>query len=316
MKVLIWQTAYLGDVILITPLIRTLRKCLIEAKVSFVGRPFITELLKGYDINLYPFSKGLWESFEMAEKISDYHVVISPHVSARSALILFFSGIPLRIGFDRSELSWLYTHRVKHQWNKHEIERNLELLKPLGIKENEWIRETKLFVYDEEIKSARQKFNLPEEYIVLSPFSNFPLKEWYLQGWMEIASGLNISKVLIGTEKDAKKAEEIERKAEVINLVGKTSLRELMAVIAGAKLVISVDSSPMHIANALGIPAICIYTSTSPSFGFYPRIGTYLVPSLECSPCSPNPKKCKSGHYACLRAVKPEEVLKQALKFF
>ena len=73
----------------------------------------------------------------MLEKIKDYHVAISPHISARTALILFFSGIPIRIGFDRSELSWLYTHRIKHRWDMHEVDRNLELLKPLGIKDFE-----------------------------------------------------------------------------------------------------------------------------------------------------------------------------------
>ncbi|WP_340694555.1 glycosyltransferase family 9 protein [Hydrogenobacter thermophilus] len=316
MRILIWQTAYLGDVILTTPLIRTLRENIPDAKISFVGRPFIMELLKGYDVNLFPFNKGYLESLYITEKIASHNVVLSPHISARSAFILFFSRIPMRVGFDRSELSWLYTHKVKHSWNKHEVERNLELLKPLGIKEGRWVRETKLFVFDQEVKAVSEKFSLPKEYIVLAPFSNFPLKEWYTDGWIEVARSLKGYKVLIGTEKDTQKALEIEKKVKVINLTGKTSLRDLMAILSRAKLIISADSSPVHIANALGVPAISVYTSTSPVYGFYPRIGTFLLPETSCSPCSPNPKKCRTGSYACLRAVKPEEVVEKALNFF
>jgi heptosyltransferase-2 len=113
--------------------------------------------------------------------------------------------------------------------------------------------------------------------------------------------------VVVGTGKDMERAKVFD--AYAINLVGKTSLRELMAVISRAKLVISCDSSPVHIANALDVPAITIYTSTSPIYGFYPLKGAYLTPELACSPCSPNPKRCKTGTYDCVRAVSVEKVL-------
>ncbi|MGC8852939.1 MAG: glycosyltransferase family 9 protein, partial [Hydrogenobacter sp.] len=164
-------------------------------------------------------------------------------------------------------------------------------------------------------KKAREKFCLPEEYVVFAPFSNFPLKEWYAEGWIELAQALDIPKVLVGTQRDLQKAIHIEKKAKLINLTGKTSLRELFAVISGAKLVISSDSSPVHIANALGVPAISIYTSTSPLYGFYPTIGSYLTPQVPCSPCSPNPKRCKTGSYECLRGVSPGDVIKKANAF-
>ncbi|MGB9873360.1 MAG: glycosyltransferase family 9 protein, partial [Hydrogenobacter sp.] len=185
MKILIWQTAYLGDVILTTPIIRTLKNNFPDAELGFVGRSFVGELLKGYPIRFIPFNKGFFESFSIIDKIKDHHIVLSPHISARSSLLLFLSGIPVRIGFDRSELSWLYTHTVAHTWEKHEVERNLDLLRPLGIRQDSMIKETKIFVDEEEIKIVREKFRLPEEYVVLAPFSNFPLKEWYAEGWIE-----------------------------------------------------------------------------------------------------------------------------------
>lgn len=315
MKVLIWQTAYIGDVVLTTPLIRTLQRSLKDATVGFVGRPFILELLKGYNINLIPFDKSLASSFSIVERIKDYTVVLSPHISARSALLLFFSGIPTRIGFHRSELPWLYTDVVEHKWKEHEVDRNLELLKPMGIKDKNFIRETKLFVDDKQVDAVFRKFNLPEDYVVVSPFSNFPLKEWYMEGWVEVIRNLSKDVVLVGAKGHEEKAEKISQRASVINLVGRTTLTELMAVLSKAKLVLSCDSSPVHIANAFGVPAISIYTSTSPRYGFYPTIGSYLKPDIPCSPCSPNPKGCKVGRSECLMAVKPADVLRQASKF-
>jgi len=304
MRILLWQTAYLGDVVLTTPLIKSLKKNFPKAHIAFVGRSFIKELLKGFDIELIPFDKRIKESFEMLEKIKDYHVAISPHISARTALILFFSGIPIRIGFDRSELSWLYTHRIKHRWDMHEVDRNLELLKPLGIKNFE--RLPALMVEEEEKRKAIEKFNLPREFVVISPFSNFPLKEWSLENWLELVKRIRLPVVVVGKERG-----EAFKDSSVINLVGKTSLRELMAVISLSKAVISCDSSPVHIANALGVPAISIYTATSPDYGFYPLKGYYLKPDLWCSPCSPNPKRCKTGTQACLGKVRVEDVLEK-----
>ncbi|WP_448587933.1 glycosyltransferase family 9 protein [Thermocrinis sp.] len=305
MKVLVWQTAFLGDVVLATSLLGTLTKRF--EKVGFVGRPFIKELLRGYKVELIPFNKGLWESFKLSHIIKDYDVVLSAHRSMRTALVLFFSGIPTRIGFDRSELPFLYTHRVPHRWGVHEVERNAELLRPLGIEPEKEELNPKLFVSEEEVKRAVDKFKLPENYVVFSPFSNFPLKEWHVDGWVELSSLLREKVVVIGTKRDEDRAKVF--KEGVINLVGKTDLRELMAVISKAKLVISCDSSPVHIANALGVPALTIYTATSPAYGFYPLKGSYLIPNVECSPCSPNPKKCKTGTYECLSSVSVEKAI-------
>ena len=310
MKILIWQTAYLGDVILTTPLIRTLQENFPNAEIGFVGRPFITELLKGYDIELIPFNKGFRESFEIIKKIKKYDVVISPHRSLRTALILYFARIKRRIGFNKSELPFLYTDLVEHRWELHEVDRNLSLLKPLGVKK--FVRETKLFANSDVI----EKFGLKDkDYVVISPFSNFPLKEWSLENWNELIKRLDTQIVITGTKSDLKKAEGLIKNKKVINLVGKTSLRELMGVIKGAQLVVANDSSPIHIANALGVPAITVYTATSSKYGFYPLIGAYLDNPAPCSPCSPNPKKCKTGTKECLRLPAPEDVLSLVKNF-
>ena len=81
----------------------------------------------------------------------------------------------------------------------HEVDRNLELLKPLGIKNFE--RLPALMVEEEEKRKAIEKFNLPREFVVISPFSNFPLKEWSLENWLELIKRINLPVVVVGKER-------------------------------------------------------------------------------------------------------------------
>ncbi len=316
MNFLIWQTAYLGDVVLATPLIETLRFNFPSARLGFVGRPFIRELFEGMGLDLIPFSKTLGESIRILKKIKDYDVAVVPHRSLRTALIMLFSGIPTRIGFDRSEFPLAFTHRVKHRWELHEVDRNLELLKPLGVKKI--VRETRLHLPQEEKEGILKKFGLKEgSYIVVNPFSNFPLKEWSLKNWADLLKRFKDLRIVVtGLKEDIQKASILEREVSFVNLVGKTSLRELMGVLAGAKFVISNDSSPVHIANALGVPAFTVYTATSPDYGFYPLKGGYISNPAPCSPCSPNPKRCRRRDKICLSLPSPELVFERLKETF
>jgi len=314
-KILIWQTAFLGDVVLTTPLIRSLQESFPESRIAFVGRPFILELLKDYPIDLIPYSKKLSESFSILKRIQGYDVAVSPHRSLRTALLMLLSRIPLRIGFDRSELRWAFTHVIPHRWDVHEVERNLSLLRPLSPSRT--VAETYLPMKEEERRKILHRFGLREGgYIVINPFSNFPLKEWHTEGWIQLMRMLEGHRIVVtGLPSDAFRAEELFRRVSFCNLVGRTSLRDLMAVLSGARLVISNDSSPVHLANAFGVPAVTVYTATSPAYGFYPLIGGYVENPIPCSPCSPNPKKCRRGSAECRGSVSPELVFERLKEF-
>ena len=315
MKVLIWQTAFLGDVVLTSPLIEAVRRHLKPKVITFVGRPFIKDLFKGWNLNLLPFSKGFLESFKMLTLIRKHDVAIVPHRSLRSALIIFASGIPIRVGFDRSEFPFAFNKRVKHRWDIHEVYRNLELLKPLGI--DEVNPKLSLPLSSGEKKEILSKFSLEEgSYMVINPFSNFPLKEWEISNWLKLINYIrDIRIVITGAPSDKKRSYAFKGFENVVNLTGKTNLRDLMGILAGARVLLSVDSSPIHIASAFGTPAVTLYTATSPRYGFYPLFGDYLENPAPCSPCSPNPKRCRLGTLECKKSIRPEAVLKVLEKF-
>lgn len=305
MKVLVWQTAYLGDVVLATSLLQNAIDIFGEYNVGFVGRPFIKDVLYGYPIELYPYNKSLKESFNILKAIKGYDAVLSLHVSFRSALMLYLSGIKKRIGFDRSEGKFLYTDLIPYKEKGiHEIERNIKLLELLASKKLN-PKPPKLYLGEELKDVVKKKFRLPHSFIAISPISNFFLKTWKLEHFIELSKSLDKPVIILSD----RRLEAFDNIKNVLNLSGLTSLKEFLAVVSLSSLVIANDSSAIHIANAFGVKAISIYCATSASYGFYPTNGFYLEPKLYCHPCSINPKSCKTKTYQCLDFVKPEDVL-------
>jgi len=314
-RILIWQTAFLGDVVLTTPLVESIRRSFPDSEVAFVGRPFIRELFRDQGVKLIPYAKRMSETLSLLERIRGYDVALVPHRSLRTALFMLASRIPMRIGFDRSEFRYAFTHLVPHRWELHEVERNLTLLTPLSPSET--VREPRLLLSEEEREATLRRFGLRKgDYLVLNPFSNFPLKEWHLGRWLELMEFLAEYEIVVtGLPSDIPRVRELKEKASFRDLVGKTSLRELMAVLGSARAVISGDSSPVHIANAFGVPALAIYTATSPAYGFYPLLGGYVENPAPCSPCSPNPKRCPKGDPVCVTLPSAESVFERLKEF-
>ena len=320
MKVLVWQTAFLGDLVLTSNLLLNLHKNFPNRVIHLVAQPFAVELFRNIPwLEILPFNKTLKGNVEILKTIKGFDLAISPHRGLRTALTLFLARIKERVGFDKAEASFLYTKRVQHVWGIHEVVRNQKLLTAVGLKI--YTDELLLDWNEEELFLVRKKYNLKPPYIVISPGANFSPKRWKPEYFGEVANYLQqigFKVILTGGGKDYQTAAEVLKNIKnpqgVINLVGKTTIRELIHLIKGANLVISNDSAPTHIAEAVGTKVLTIYCATSSHYGFYPRKGRYLEPSegtLSCHPCKPNPKTCKTGTWKCVGLVKPEQVIKE-----
>lgn len=145
-KILIIQTAFLGDVVLATPLIRAVKKKYPQSKITFLLIPQTEGLLQNnpdlHGIVVYAKKdkeKGIFGFLNLVKKVkaSGFDLAFIPHRSLRSALLVYLARIPQRIGFNKSSGAFLFTKRVKYVHNQPEAERNLSLLEEDSLSETE-----------------------------------------------------------------------------------------------------------------------------------------------------------------------------------
>ncbi|ACO04079.1 MAG TPA: lipopolysaccharide heptosyltransferase II [Persephonella sp.] len=331
MKIVVWQTAFLGDLILTTPLIKSLKNLYPESQIHLISKPFGKDVFKGnpYLDELIVFDKKRDSTISLIKRLrrEGYDIAISPHRSHRASYVLFLSGIKKRIGFDRAGFSFLYTDKVPHRFDgTHEIKRNLSLLKKLESYDKGKIDSLPELFLSEEEDRFFESFGLEDKkYITIAPGSKWETKRWTEEGFSELIDELvkmGESVVIIGGKEDVQVSKRIvdrlSHKSNVIDLTGSTSLRESFSVVKHSKLLISNDSAPVHIAVSFNTPVVDIYGPTVREFGFYPYRNGVVVEAegVVCRPCGLHGhRKCPTGTFECMKKITPQKVLKAVKRF-
>ncbi|PKN73330.1 MAG: lipopolysaccharide heptosyltransferase II [Candidatus Cloacimonetes bacterium HGW-Cloacimonetes-3] len=335
-RILIVQTAFIGDVILITPLIRAVHRLNADASIDVLVVPAAVKLLENnpHIRTVIPFAKRNNAIISMLRMLhllrnNKYSLVISPHSSGRTHLLLWLSGIPRRIGFNRSLFPGLLTDKIKHPDNMHKINKNLMLLKLLSPLD--FPMQTELFPSVADIAKAKNLLSsLPARTtIAIAPGSIWATKCWQLESYTELCKELtarDYNIVLIGAEADKQKCSHIETAllldapyAAVLNLAGLTNLLESAAVIAQCQLMICNDSGALHIANAVQTRVYAIFGPTVQRIGYFPyRSGDIVFEvDLNCRPCgSHGANTCPLKHHNCMKLVSAEQVLNAVIASF
>lgn len=333
LKICLLQTAFLGDCVLTLPLLKKVREVFPEAAVSVVTRPETAEIFSAAGlaaeiiVDRKKTAPRLAEFGRLARELRsrDFDAVIIPHRSLRSALLAWRAGIPVRVGFSSSAGSFLLTHKVPFSWLLHDVERNLALLSPLA--ENLKAASPGLPAgpgsgSGSPVLSAQLPAGTYKAVAGINAGSAWPTKRWPAQKWARLIKKLAVAhtgKVLmVGGPGEREWNAEIERLAgpeNCFNLTGKTTMPELMEAIRPLKVFISNDSGPMHIAAALGVPAVGVFGPTTRELGFFPYGPDHKVVEtpLACRPCALHgSKKCPRGHFLCMRLLTVEEVFEAA----
>ena len=318
-RILVIQTAFLGDIVLTIPLLRALRKYRRKTELFFLTTPSGYSLLEDQrivdQIIVYDkkgVDKGGTALFDKMKEVRacSIDMVLSPHRSFRSGLIALFSGAKYRIGYNLSHLLPFYNVRVGRDKGRHEIDRILSLLDPLGIKVSEGERFPSLVARN----AIRQ-----EKLIGIAPGSTWGTKQWTQEGYAELIKRLHekgFRMVLIGNKDDAAVADRIKVIAGVglDDMTGKTGLKELRELLSSIRLLISNDNGAMQVAQALNTPIAALFGPTVPEQGFAPiRPNTVVIESkgLYCRPCSAHgPMECPEGHFLCMKSITPDAVCK------
>jgi len=330
-KILIIQTAFLGDVILALPMVQTLRNHLPGAVIDFLCIPSTENVLMNHPaINkVIPYDKKggdkLDKFIEVLSEIreEEYDVVITPHRFLRSALLTYYSEAKVRIGFDKNSLSFLLTAKAKYVKDKHEIYRNLELVKLIpGIEYSPEKISFKPELYPSQMSLEKVDHLLMLKHSNLISFA--PCSRWFTKQLPEeksieiihklLLQGYNVA--LLGGENDVTYCREVELKVndgQLLNFCGKLTPLESYAVITKSKALITVDSAVQHLGAASGIPIVLIYGSTDRSFGFYPLTPVNKIieiESLDCRPCTDHGRdKCPLDHFKCMRELSADGIV-------
>lgn len=328
-KILLIQTAYIGDVILTTPLARAVKEGFEGSGVHFMLIPSTANLLENNPnvdkIIVYDKrgrDQGLVGLIKMLNIIKGegYDLALIPHRSLRSALIPFLARVPCRIGFDTSAGAMFLTKRVAYRKDLHEVERNLELLSPLGLK----VRGSKPEIYpdDRDVKLVDSLLThwgvRSGDFLVgIAPGSVWLTKRWpgerFAQLAKELRRGDSVKVVLIGGEGDRELCERISKEVGwgVLNSAGRLSLRRSAELIKRCRVLVTNDTAPMHLACAVGTRVVAIFGPTVPEFGFYPYGDGHVIiqKELPCRPCGIHGgRRCPKKHFDCMRKISVEEV--------
>ena len=332
-KILVVQTSFLGDLVLTTPLISEIRGRFPKARLSVLCTPRGKSILEGNpDVDeIITYDKrgdargwaGLWSKAREL-RARRFTLALSPHKSFRTALLLFLSGIPRRIGFCQSAGWFFYHQRVKRDSSRHDVERNLSLLDPLGIDSSKCRRSPRIEADPRAREAVGRLFGslgINGHGIIfgVNPGSVWQTKRWTPEGYAELIVGLKRKYgghvLLFGGPEDHEIVAKILALSgdAGVSLVGRVGLSELAAAVERCDVFITNDSAPMHVAVARGVPVVAIFCATAPSLGFYPYAANAVVveKKLSCRPCSSHGgRRCPLGTEDCMRLIKAEDVLR------
>ncbi len=331
-RVLIAQSGFLGDVVLTTPLIAELRRRFAPVSLSVLTTPQAKPLLEYHPAVDHVLvdakrstNQGVVGLLRAARRLRQerFTLALAPHKSLRTALLLALAGIPQRVGFRQSPGWFLYHHTAVRDPQRHEVERILCLMRAFGV-EPDACERIPFVAYGEQAEAHAQTLlreagvTVTDTIFIVCPGSVWPTKRWTIEGYAALIRRLekDYGRVLIcGGSSDIPIARAIHMQAhqQGVDLTGRADLQTFMALTDHARLVISNDSAPMHIAVARGVPVVAIFCATTPSLGYSPYSTRAVVvekTELFCRPCSRHGgRSCPRGTKDCMRLLSVHEVL-------
>lgn len=330
MRILIIHTAFIGDIVLSTPLIKKIKDTYPDSDITYVTTPSGEAILKNnpHLNNIIVYDKrgehkgisGVWQLGKRL-RYENFNMVITPHRYLRSSILSWLSRSPIRKGYDIASGSCLFTEKIKYDRTKHEVEKLLSFVAP----ENKKRYEIELYPGEKEKMKGDNlwKENLLEDkkVVVLAPGSKWFTKQWPVEYFNKLAESLkklsNARLIVVGGKDEINLLIE---KENTIDMRGKTSLLELADILSRADVVVTNDSSPIHIASAFKKPRIfALFGPTIEKFGFFPwslNSKVFQVDGLKCRPCGIHGgKSCPEKHFKCMRDILPEEVFNEIKEY-
>lgn len=322
-KILVIQTAFIGDVVLATALLESLHQENPNTAISilvrkgnealFKAHPFLDQVLV-WDKQQNKY--GHWLQLLFAIRKNKFDAVVNVQRYAATGLWTALSGAKMKIGFDKNPFAFLFSHPIAHQSvgnGLHEIERNHALLAPLGT-----LPKAKPALYPSIEDEKAVKYYQAQPYLCMAPASVWFTKQFPMHQWVNLLQTIPFDGpiYLLGGPGDKALNDQIIQqlqKPNLVNMAGRLSFLASAALQKNAVLNYVNDSAPMHFASAVNAPVAAIYCSTIPDFGYGPLSDTSFIietkQALPCRPCGLHGKKqCPLGHFNCAESIELEQI--------
>lgn len=334
-RILIIRLSAIGDVVMATPVAKAIKAASPEDHIVWLVEDTALEVLTGNpsidEVVVWP--KKRWKSLakegrfdvlfkEFRSFVSElrkrkFDLALDLQGLLKSAVWAYLSGARLRVGLASREGSGLLMSRVvpREQDQSRISSEYLHLVISLGIEPGDF--RMQVFVGEREERFAHEfqkARGLSDGYAVLCPFTTRPQKHWLDDRWAELVERLSpvqgLPAVVLGAAGDAASARRIESLAggDIINMAGRTTIKEAAAIIRRASLLIGVDTGLTHMAIAFGVPVVALFGSTRPYTDTASESAAVVYKKMDCSPCSRKPV-CE-GRFECMEAITTGDVMK------
>jgi heptosyltransferase-1 len=346
LDILIVKLSAIGDVIQTFPMVKALKRQYPGARIDWLVEEDASDILHGHPAldrviisRRKSWLRGLCQRGKFRQTLREigrflrevrsrqYDMVIDNHGILKSGLLVMLARGRRKIGFRPSagiaeEGNYLFTNERYRPLSieRHALDRYLDLVFQMGVP----------------VDGANLEFSVPDEsraraedllrkngfssrpLVVIHPMAKWETKQWPLDKFAGLISALvkkEASVVVTGSPQDVEPVTEILTRAghchKVLNLAGRTSLKELAGIFSLADLVVTPDTGPMHLAAAVKAPLIALFGPTAPwRTGPYGNHNRVIRKNLACSPCFQ--KKCDRPE--CMTSITVEEVLSAAEK--
>ena len=348
-RILVIRLDLIGDLVLSMTIVRALKHTYPDAKIDLLALPSSAQVITGdpdlnkiitYDPNVWRRPRALIQPLNWGKayhvfsrlRAQRYDIAVSAF-GQWGGILAVASGATRRVGFGRESYPGFMTDSVPgRHWHpgdhKHEVDYCLELARAAGARTNAADRIPYLYVDSLAQEQLTQLFEhegiVPEKPIIACHISsnNGQSKRWPNPYWAtlidKLIRGLNAQVILTGAPGDKSLIECVtqEMHEQAFNLAGKTSLPQLVALLKRANMVISGDSGPMHIAEAVGTPLIAIHGPTDPTLsGPISSKATVLHSDIWCSPCynAKDTADCRFYTTQCMKNILPSQVYQVVL---
>lgn len=309
MRVLFIRYSALGDIVLATGVIEQFQKKFPEAEIHV-----LTDSLGSEVFSCLGFVKRVFDVRSMGllktiKSLPDYDYVFDLQSKIKSKIISHIKGSE-SFTIDKGAKERRDFVKTKKQTSGlHITQRYFKTcLEPFNVKEpslNDLRSKLSLGGY-------QSKINLPDNFIAIHPYASQANKVWpYFSELIDELVSKSVNVVIVGH------GEKLNFNKKALDLTSKTSIKDLMFVIASAKQLITTDSGPLHIATGLKTPTLSLFGPTSKEFGFYPAYEDSIVienNNLSCRPCHVHGgNACPVKHFRCMREISIKDVIKKVL---